>query len=196
MRESSDMTKIGKWSTVLTLVTWISCVKAEPQLDETCLEQLPMIPAAVAAWEYGNAIGLSPAVRTTVLSEFCVSAREVHLNKSVSLERINAVAEPTIWAFLDRSADSGKNDASMTAILKAELGVAGFATPLLKRWGRLDINYRKEVDSMNIDGDSHAPVASYLLESGTHRLSGLKNKNTVCNGEVDVKTSGPVSFDC
>jgi len=167
-----------------------------PKSFAPCLADLSGITDAVEGWEASRSIRVTPSVRHVVIGDFCKSMVEIQAQRSMPDSAFEDVADPTIVEFLDRSANLDLPDVSMEAILQKHLGYHGFAVPKPKRWGILKISYRQAVDQMKISGEIFEPFDRYLLELGSHTVTGLRQLNMVCTGSVEVKSSKPTNFEC
>ena len=154
------------------------------------------ISNAIVRWQKARSVVLSYEVDKAVVEEFCESADEFQSTREIPSGRIIEAIDPTVTEFLDRSVDSQRYDASLSALLGQQLGVTGFASPLVKRWGSVKVTYSKTVDQMRIDGHLLVPSETYLVSMGSHELSGIEANTVVCEGDVEIRDQNPVPFNC
>jgi hypothetical protein len=154
------------------------------------------VEAGLESWERSSKGGVSPGVRLAVTSEFCAAAAGVVKENVANAEKVNAVAERTVFDYLQRHSGREGQGRSMSASLRAALGVSGLSRPQLQRFSWLRITYTKKVDGLRIDKEPFPKKDSLLMPIGAFLVEGMDGASTVCAGQITVKAGVESTLGC
>ena len=152
--------------------------------------------AGLESWERSTKVGVSPGVREAVVSDFCAAAKEIVKENAANAEKVDAIAERAVFDYLQRHSGREGKGRSMSASLRAALGVSGLSRPQLQRSSWLRITYTKKVDSLRIDKKPFPKKDSLLMPIGVFLVEGMDGASTVCAGQITVKAGVDSTLGC
>lgn len=152
----------------------------------------PQAAAAAEAWRSAA----SPAFLRGVLTEYCTAATRVAEEKGLSNEQVDRLSGNVLRKLLDKEADDTNQRPTTGALLRAELGAAGFSRPVLKRAARLAIRYEQEVDAFQLGADTFPKRALLLVPPGQVLVQGIRNGKPVCSDNLTLLAGREHRYTC
>jgi len=180
----------------------ISCFFAAPRpaLSQCSNSGLPVsLPKAANAfsiWEKTHSTGLLASTKAEILDQFCQASSHLHDDKHIDFSHIDDESESVISEYLNLQSNKETSVESLSALLYAKFGSEGFARPIIKRYGILNITYSHPVDRLEVDGETLDPWPSLLVSLGTANIVGTEQSTEVCSGTVGIQLAVAANFSC
>jgi hypothetical protein len=174
------------WATENTTCAWAECPDSIAS----------SATGAIDDWERTRTTGLSALEKTDLVNEYCAAADALHAGSAVDLATIANASNPVIVEYLDRMRNSTAVPESVDALLRSRFGAQGFARPVIKKYGIVNITYIHQVDTLQIGTQVFDPDASVLVATGQAHIVGSEGSHQVCVGDIQVSLSTEASFSC
>jgi len=168
--------------------------------DSDCYENIPYktsaISKAIEGWETSTKTVVSKNLRESIARDACDSAAKLYENKKLKYVEIDAKRGPVVNEYLNRAADPKRQLISVDSLYQTAFGGQVIGQPQIKRWARVDIEYTREVDYLDVSGERMEPAPSILISEGKAVISGFQKISQVCKGEVVASSSKAGKFKC
>jgi hypothetical protein len=166
-----------------------------PAKSDDC-PAIQVATSAIDSWERMRSVHLSGAAHTKVITDFCAAAGTLTRQGTIPSTRVETAAPDTIVDYLNRVSRADAAPRTMEATLGEKLGYAGLSRPVANAYALLSIQYARSVDYINIDGERHSPLPTFLVVAGPTTVEGFVQKSVVCTLRLTVSPATPVSVRC
>jgi hypothetical protein len=157
---------------------------------------LPSVGTAVNDWQEKSRVAVSSGVAEQFQMALCAAALELARERKVEPSSFDSAAGAAVGEHLDRMTDHKKQGRTLSAALRAQVGVSGVSRPTPKEYGVVVVDYRRTVETLSIGKQTLRPFPRLLVELGVKDIVGIAESRIVCSGRVTVVPERDVPFVC